>query len=108
MSGVGTENFVYSGRLDPRIESPVVFTGVREGHVDYIGDVDTRHVRPPIPVHNSFILVLTHLGITNNLLYPIKYRKEMWIDEERLQGPRPVDLFLRVTFSGSWSSMTYF
>jgi len=84
MSGVWTENFVYSGRLDPRIESPVVFTGIREGRVDYIGDVDNRHVRPPTPIHNNFILVLTHLGITNNLLYPIKYRKEMWIDEERL------------------------
>jgi len=50
MSGVGTKKFIYSGRLDPRIESPVVFTSVREGRVDCIGDVDTRHVRPPIPV----------------------------------------------------------
>jgi len=42
LSGVGTENFAYSGGLDPRIESPVVFTGVREGRVDYIDDVNVR------------------------------------------------------------------
>jgi len=35
----------------------------------------------------------TLLDNTDKLFYPEKYRKVTWIDEERLPGPEPVDLF---------------
>lgn len=88
MSGVGTENFVYIGGLDPipglnHLLSLQAFAR---------GIINVRYSPCSTSVNSSN----SHPSPLRHYQYPPsfrKYRKETWIVEERLPGPRPANLF---------------